>query len=115
MADITAAAPVDDHATIDPIETILARNQMDEASARRVVRQAAAADGPTNIEVARLICRLLDVTAQQLGIPYDDVDFAGLCERIIAAAQGGKLDPGLYRAIWQIRALLSPRAETAAS
>jgi hypothetical protein len=101
MADITAAAPVDDHATIDPIEIIIARAKMEELSDRRAVRQAAAGDGPTNIEVARLLARVIFLAAEKLRIS-PNVGMDELLRLILARARGGGLDAAVYRIVWAL-------------
>jgi hypothetical protein len=106
----------DDAGTLDPIETILARTRMDEASARRVIRQVAAADGPTNIEVARLLARVLFLAAEKLGIPRN-VGMDELLRLILARARGGGLDPAVYRIVWTLAhpPTAPPRDEAAPS
>jgi len=64
------------------------------------------ADRQSDTELVRLIGRLLTVTAEKLGVPYQHVGFDDLCQRIITAAQGGKLDPADYRAVWSVWSLL---------
>lgn len=69
---------------------------------------AVSAEGRSRIETARLVGRAVIVAAQRLGIPQGH-SLDELLERIIAGAQGGRLDSATYRFVWDARAALVPR------
>jgi hypothetical protein len=59
-------------------------------------------DDFSDIEVARLIGRVMTNAAKTLGIDYQNMRFDELGERILWDAQGGKLDPESYAVVWLI-------------
>jgi len=64
-------------------------------------------DGFTDIEIARMIGRVLTNAAKTLGLAYgNDTHPQTLCEEIIVASQGGALDAGTYRTVWEIMRLI---------
>jgi hypothetical protein len=64
-------------------------------------------EGFSDIEVARLIGRVLTNAANTLGLAYNnDTHPQALCEQIIVASQGGSLDPESYRTVWEIMRLI---------
>src|SRR5258708_4971476 len=61
----------------------------------------------SDIEIARMIGRVLTNAANQLGLAFNnDTHPQTLCEQIILASQGGALDPGTYRTVWEIVRLI---------
>jgi hypothetical protein len=71
-----------------------------------------------DLDLGRLINRALLPAARTFGIPYEGIAIADLCQQIysaVATTRGGPLDSATFKAVCEIRAVLSPRAETAAS
>jgi hypothetical protein len=64
----------------------------------------------TDLEIARAIGRVLTLAAKHLGLEFNnDTHAQTLCEQIILASQGGALDAGAYRTVWEImRLIFSP-------
>jgi hypothetical protein len=78
---------------------MLPRADLEEVSAGRA--DAAAEDGFTDIEAMRVIGRGLTLAAQKLGIPLD-IGLDELCQRILAGAHRGGIDPLTYRVVWMV-------------
>jgi hypothetical protein len=96
--------------TINPYAAVIARADLE--AAREVAPQPV--QEFSNIEFVRVVGRFLNVAAEKVGVRGRDFgyDFAALAREIILAAQrGGKLSPGDYRAVWEIRALLTRQPE----
>jgi hypothetical protein len=62
----------------------------------------------TDIELIRLIGRVLALEADKLGIDFRayGFDLPTLARDVVNAARGGKLPAGEYRCVWQIAAAL---------
>ena len=57
-----------------------------------------------DIEVARLVGRVVTLAARTLGVEYDaSAGLQDFLDRIIVAAQRGGLDPQAYRLVWMMR------------
>jgi hypothetical protein len=59
-------------------------------------------DRKTDIEIARLIGRVLSLAARRLGVPQGD-NLRLLCDGLLAAARDGRLDPLEYRLAYWLR------------
>jgi hypothetical protein len=55
----------------------------------------------TDIEIARMLGRVITLAARQLNLPFSaDVRLDDQCRAILMAARGGKLSPDAYRLLW---------------
>ena len=89
----------------------------DEGDFNFVPRPRFPAAPPTPIEAARTIGRVFTLAARDVGVALDwsryrdggdgnESDLRANIDAIIMAAQGGKLNPGLYFCVWELRRLL---------
>jgi hypothetical protein len=94
---------------MDPYRVAVVRAELDEAGDRRAARAAArAGDGMSNIEAARAIARVLELSMQELGITeVSDLDDA--LRQILSRARTGGLSPGSYRVAYALAQI--PRSD----
>jgi hypothetical protein len=95
------AAPADSGG-VDPFAAAVARGAMESASDRRAAA-AATREGFSDIEVARLVCQVLRLAAEKLGLNCESEGHGlrELCGRLVAASRHtGKLIPFEYRLAW---------------
>jgi hypothetical protein len=81
---------------IDPLAAMLARTDLEQASA---IRAPAPVDGRSVLDTARRIGRVLHLAAVKLDISHW-ADLDELCRLILARARAGGLSPRHYRVTW---------------